>query len=59
MSEDNRLKLNQMVENTGMLRREVAKYLGIHQRTLYRYMSGELEIPISIMLAMRLLTKGK
>jgi len=48
-----------MVENTGMLRREVAKYLGIHQRTLYRYMSGELEIPISIMLAMRLLTKGK
>jgi predicted DNA-binding transcriptional regulator AlpA len=59
MSEDNRLKLNQMVENTGMLRREVAKYLGIHQRTLYRYMSGELEIPVMVMLAMELLAKRK
>lgn len=59
MADDNRLKLNQMVENTGMLRREVAKYLGIHQRTLYRYMSGELEIPVMVMLAMELLAKRK
>lgn len=59
MADDNRVKLAQMVENSGMLRKDVSKYLGIHQRTLYRYMSGELEIPTSIMLAMRLLTKGK
>lgn len=59
MAEDNRVKLAQMVENSGMLRKDVSKYLGIHQRTLYRYMSGELEIPVMVMLAMQLLAKRK
>lgn len=59
MAEDNRIKLAQMVENTGMLRKDISKYLGIHQRTLYRYLSGELEIPVMVMLAMQLLAKGK
>lgn len=59
MTQDNRVKLAQMVENSGMLRKDVSKYLGIHQRTLYRYMSGELEIPVMVMLAMQLLAKRK
>jgi predicted DNA-binding transcriptional regulator AlpA len=59
MSDNNRVKLAHMVENSGMLRIEVSKYLGIHQRTLYRYLSGELEIPVMVMLAMELLAKGR
>ena len=59
MAEDNRIKLAQMVEDSGMIRLDISKYLGIHQRTLYRYLSGELEIPVMVMLAMQLLTKGK
>jgi transposase len=59
MAEDNRIKLIQMVENSGMLRREISKYLGIHQRTLYRYMSGEYEIPPMVMYSMQLLMQGK
>jgi hypothetical protein len=59
MSDDNRVKLAHMVENSGMLRREISKYLGLHQRTLYRYLSGELEIPVTVMLAMELLAKRK
>ena len=59
MAEDTRIKLAEMVENSGMLRANIAKYLGIHERTLYRYLSGELEIPVMVMLAMRLLEKTK
>ena len=59
MAEDNRIKLAQMVEDSGMIRLDISKYLGIHQRTLYRYLSGELEIPVMVMLAMQLLAKGK
>ena len=59
MADDNRVKLAQMVEKSGMLRKDVSKYLGIHERTLYRYMSGELEIPAMVMLSMQLLMQSK
>ena len=59
MSDSDRIKLAEMVEKMGMLRKDISKSLGIHQRTLYRYLSGELEIPVTVMLAMQLLTKGK
>jgi predicted transcriptional regulator len=59
MAEDNRVKLAQIIENSGMLRLDISKYLGIHERTLYRYLSGELEIPVTVMLAMELLAKGR
>ena len=59
MVDSDRIKLAEMVEKMGMLRKDISKSLGIHQRTLYRYLSGELEIPVTVMLAMQLLTKGK
>ncbi len=59
MADNSRVRLAQMVENSGMLRKDVSKYLGIHQRTLYRYLSGELEIPVMVMLAMELMAKRK
>jgi hypothetical protein len=59
MADSDRIKLAEMVEKMGMLRKDISKSLGIHQRTLYRYLSGELEIPVTVMLAMQLLTKGK
>jgi hypothetical protein len=59
MPDSDRIKLAEMVEKMGMLRKDISKSLGIHQRTLYRYLSGELEIPVTVMLAMQLLTKGK
>lgn len=59
MAKDKRIEFAEMIEKTGLIRLEISKYLGVHQRTIYRYLSGELEIPTSVMLAMRLLTKGK
>lgn len=59
MADDKRIQLAQMIEKSGMLRIDISKYLGIHERTLYRYLSGELEIPVTVLLAMQLLVKGK
>jgi hypothetical protein len=41
MSDSDRIKLAQMIQDSGMVRLDVSKYLGIHERTLYRYLSGE------------------
>lgn len=59
MSDSDRIKLAQMIQDSGMVRLDVSKYLGIHERTLYRYLSGETEIPAMLMLAMELLLKSK
>ena len=59
MSDADRIKLAQMIQDSGMVRLDISKYLGIHERTLYRYLSGETEIPAMLMLAMQLLLKGK
>ncbi len=59
MAENNRIEFAEMVQKTGMIRLDISKYLGVHERTIYRYLSGELEIPVTVMLAMRLLTGGK
>jgi len=46
-----------MVEKSKMRRIEVARYLGIGERTFYKWQNGEVSVPKTAMMAMYLLVK--
>jgi DNA-binding transcriptional regulator YiaG len=46
-----------LVEKAKMRRIEVARYLGIGERTFYKWQSGEVTAPKTAMMAMYLLVK--
>jgi transposase len=57
--DDEREYLRELVEKTGNLYVEVADYLGVNERTLYRWLSGESRIPYSVIKALELMTEQK
>ena len=57
--ETDREKLVRLVNETKMTRLEVAEYLGISERALYRWMNGESRFPHMVFVALeKLLTTG-
>ena len=50
-------KIVNILNNLNMPRIEVAEYLGISERTLYRWMSGDARIPRMAFIALELLMK--
>ena len=46
-----------MVEKSKMRRIDISKYLGIGERTFYKWQNGEVSIPKTGMMAMYLLVK--
>jgi len=42
-----------LIEKTGLRKPEAAKLLGIHTRTIYKFTSGESEVPRTVEYAMR------
>ena len=46
-----------LVDNSGMRRIEIVHYLGIGERTFYRWQNGEARIPKTVMMAMYLLAR--
>ena len=46
-----------LVEKTQMRRIDIVKYLGIGERTFYKWQSGEVGVPKTAMMAMYLLVK--
>lgn len=57
--EEARQKLLTICNESGMIRLEVAEWLGVHERTLYRWLAGECDIPVAVMRAAELLKKPK
>lgn len=53
----NSIEFLRMVEKSKMRRIDISKYLGIGQRTFYKWQSGEVTIPKTAMMAMYLLVK--
>jgi|APFre7841882654_1041346.scaffolds.fasta_scaffold113130_1 transcriptional regulator with XRE-family HTH domain len=45
---------NNLMGSLGMSKADVAKYLGIKIRTVYRYLAGETSIPHAVLLALTL-----
>lgn len=52
-------KLAGLIAQTGMTRLEIVKYLGVHERTLYRWLAGEVPMPPMALRALELLVKQK
>ena len=52
-------KLLAMVNASGLQRVEVAEYLGVSERTLYRWLSGTSSFPRMVFIAMRVLLQKK
>jgi len=48
--------LRELVDKTGNLYVEVAEFLGVNERTLYRWLSGESRIPYSVIKTLELIT---
>lgn len=49
----NAKELRKIIEKVGLTARGAANTLGIHERTLHRYLAGEAPVPRSVALAVR------
>ena len=55
-------ELSRLLDRLGRTNAEVAQALGVHERTIYKWLSGERPVPQTAMIALRLLVereKGK
>jgi hypothetical protein len=50
--------LLEICNKSGMTRLEISEWLGVHERTLYRWLSGESDVPVLVMRAIELLGKS-
>jgi predicted DNA-binding transcriptional regulator AlpA len=51
------IEFRRLVDKSGLRRIEVAKYLGIGERTFYTYQNGGNRIPASVFIALKVLVK--
>lgn len=52
-------KLAQLIYKLGMSRLQVADYLGVSERTIYRWVAGHTHVPRMVFIAMQLLKPPK
>lgn len=58
--EDKELRaLIDKIKSNGMPFIEISEYLGVHERTLFRWLAGDSYAPRMAYIALRLLTEGK
>ena len=52
-------QIRELIKKTGGSVAQVATFLGVHKRTVYRWMSGESATPTSVIKALSLLLKTR
>jgi DNA-binding transcriptional regulator YiaG len=52
--DNNPVKLAAMIEELRLTRQEVSVYLGVSERTLYRWLTGQSSFPRMVFLALEL-----
>jgi predicted transcriptional regulator len=52
-------ELVEKIRKTGMPFVEIAEYLGVHERTLFRWLAGDSYAPRMAYIALKLLAEGK
>jgi DNA-binding transcriptional regulator YiaG len=57
MEPTNKEELTRLIDKSGMIRLEIANYLGIGERTLYTWTSGEVRVPKMAIIALKVLVK--
>jgi len=53
----NELKATQAWNEMGLLNVDLARMLGVSERTLYRYLAGSTAIPLTVILLLRMILK--
>lgn len=53
----NELKASKAWLDMGLLNADLAKMLGVSERTLYRYLAGDTSIPLTVVLLLRFILK--
>lgn len=48
-------RLTRIIAKTGMSRLQIAVYLGVSERTVYRWIAGDTHIPRMVFIALELL----
>ncbi len=56
---ENTEKLARLIAKLGMSRLQIAEYLGVTERTVYRWMAGDTAVPQMAFIALELLVKKK
>lgn len=56
---ENTEKLQRLIVKLGMSRLQIAEYLGVTERTIYRWIAGDTTIPRMAFIALELLAKRK
>ena len=57
MEPTNREELIRLINESKLIRAEVADYLGIRPRTLYTWLNGEVRVPKMALIALKVLMK--
>ena len=52
-------KLARMIARLGLSRLHVAEYLGVSERTIYRWIAGDTHVPRMVFIALELLKPPK
>jgi DNA-binding transcriptional regulator YiaG len=57
MDPTNREELIRLINESKLIRAEIADYLGIRPRTLYTWLNGEVRVPKMALIALKVLMK--
>ena len=57
MEPTNKDELIRLIDKSEMIRADVADYLGIRPRTLYTWLNGEVRVPKTALIALKVLVK--
>ena len=57
MEPTNREELIRLINESKLIRAEIADYLGIRPRTLYTWLNGEVRVPKMALIALKVLMK--
>jgi plasmid maintenance system antidote protein VapI len=52
-------ELQNLLDRLNVTNAAVSKAVGVHERTIYKWLAGERRIPMSVILALRLLAEKK
>ena len=51
------IEFRRLIEKTRLFRRDIAEYLGVKERVIYKWQGGDSPVPKSVMIALKVLAK--
>ena len=51
------IEFRRLIEKTRLFRRDIAEYLGVKERVIYKWQAGDRPVPKSVMIALKVLAE--